>query len=40
MYPARKKIDIEEFDNLPRVNKTVHTIRRMIEALNCDESEL
>jgi len=36
MYPARTKINVEEFDKLPRVNKTIHTIRKMIEALNCE----
>jgi hypothetical protein len=40
MYPARKQINIEEFTALPRVAKEMHTIRKMIEAMNVEESEL
>jgi len=36
IYPARTKIDEVELDNLPKVNKHLNTIRKMIEAMNCD----
>jgi hypothetical protein len=34
MYPARKKIDMEEFDKLPKVREVIPDLRHLIMALN------
>jgi len=36
MWPARQTIDLQEFDQLPNVEKTIDTLRKMIQSLNCD----
>jgi len=36
MYPARDKIDIEEFNQLPQVNEVFSTLRKVIQGLNAE----
>lgn len=36
MWPARQPIDQNEFDQLPRVETTLDTMRKMLQAMNAD----
>jgi len=40
MYPARKQVDMSEFEQLPVVSKTWNTIRKMIEMMNYELKEI
>ena len=40
MYPARKKIDISEFESLPKLSEKWNTIRKMIEIMNYELDEI
>jgi hypothetical protein len=40
MYTARKPVNIDDFMTVPRVAREMNTIRRMIEVMNVEESEL
>lgn len=40
MYPARKKIDIAEFESLPKLSEQWNTIRKMIEIMNYELDEI